>query len=247
MRSVINRYSGPLFILGLFLSGVLFADSATDFSQANQLLFFENHLKSIQSPTTLHYRFEKSGSMEQGFTDEIRVRIQELQKSGGKKVAIDYFSGTRARYIPEFENATGNPLLVVFLQRDVREMSRLTGGNWRHFQKMMKLALENSARVSSKTVEHDGKRLPAWEIMVTPYSDDKLLMQHKEFMEKYYRITLVDAVPGGIYSIHAVTPSADGANTPLVQETVTFSGSDANDRALAHRALPNSPGQESSQ
>lgn len=228
MRVVTNRYPGPIWLLALAFSPLLLAQSAAEFSRANQLLFFADHLQTIQSPTTLHYRFEKRGTMEQGFIDEIRVRIQELHENGEKKVAIDYFSGDRERQVPEFDSATGNPLLVLFLQRDVREMARLTGGNWRHFQKLMKLALENSAQVSAVEIERAGKQLPAWNILVQPYKDDKLLQEHQEFMGKYYLITLVDAVPGEIYRIRAVTPSpATEGDEPLIEETVTFSGSDA--------------------
>jgi hypothetical protein len=228
MRGVINRFPGLLLLLGLAFSPLLFAESAADFSQANQLLFFENHLKTIQAPTTLHYRFEKRGSMEEGFTDEIRVQIQELHENGEKKVAINYFTGDRKKYIPDIDGATGNPLIVLFLQRDVREMARLTGGHWRHFQKLIKLALENSAQVTAVKVEQAGKQVPARNILVHPFKDDKLLQEHQEFMGKYYLITLVDALPGEIYSIRAVTPSPnDGDSEPLIDELITFAGTGA--------------------
>lgn len=223
MYSINSRYPKLILLAGLLFSRLLFADSAADFSQANQLLFFKNHLQTIQSPTTLRYRFEKKGSSEEGFTDEIQVQIQELHENGEKKVAMKYFTGDREHYVPTIDGVTGNPLITLFLQRDVLEMSRLTGGSWRHFQKQMKLALENSAQISTVTIESNGKKLPARNILIQPYQGDDLLQSHKEFLDKYYLITLADEVPGEIYRIIASTPSASSSDTPLIEESVTFS------------------------
>ena len=43
----------------------------------------------------------------------------------------------------------GNPVLLYFLERDIREMERLTGGKSGYFRKAIRLALARSASVEA--------------------------------------------------------------------------------------------------
>lgn len=220
MQPNVFHSSNIIFLLGLVLSSIAVAEMATDFSKANQLLFFKDHLGNIQKPTILQYRFEKTGSLETGFTDKIDIHVQELHENGSKKVRVQYFTGERQRSIPDNDGATGNPLLTLFLQRNVREMARLTGGHWRHFQKQIKLALENTAQVTATEVTLAGRKLPARTIIIHPYRNDPMGKRFQEYIETYYSFTLVDTLPGTFYEMRAVTPTTSGK--PLIEESLTY-------------------------
>lgn len=220
MRRIVFHSSGISLLFGLVLASSVLAETRADFSEANQLLFFSDHLRNIEKPITLRYRFEKKGSLEEGFTDQVDVQIQELHENGSKRVRIKYFTGARQRHIPAIDGATGNPLLTVFLQRDVREMARLTGGHWRHFQKQIKLALEETAQVTAAEIKLAGRQLSARNIVIHPYRDDPMVERFQEYRGKYYVFTLIEALPGEVYEIRAVTPSAEG--NPLVEESLTY-------------------------
>ena len=77
--------------------------------------------------------------------DDIVVRLTGTTADSARNAEVSYFTGPRERYVPPFNGVRGNPILSVFLQRDVNEMARQTGGPVRHFQKQIKLALENKA------------------------------------------------------------------------------------------------------
>ncbi len=118
----------------------------------------------------------------------------------------------------------GNPLLLYFLERDIREMQRLTGGKPGYFRKAIRLALAHPARVAQTQVSHGGKVLAASEITIAPYLDDPLKDRIGRYVGKTYVFTLCAEVPGGIYSLRTTVPSAAGGakEVPLIEERLRF-------------------------
>jgi hypothetical protein len=220
MRLVSCCKLGIILFCGLIYTSFAVAETQENFSKANQLLFFDDHLATIQKPITLQYRFEKKGSLEKGFIDQIGLVVQKLNADGSKRIKVNYFTGDRQRHIPEFGGTTGNPLLTVFLQRDTQEMARLTEGHWRHFQKQIKLALENSAQITEIEVQIAGKPTPANKIVIYPYRDDSMKERFEEYADKQYVFTLIKNLPGTLYEIRTVVPTSK--DSPLVEESLTY-------------------------
>lgn len=94
----------------------------TTFSRANTLLFYTDHLAKVSVPDTIHYTFVNRGTATEGFSDAIEVRVTEASVEGQKIVTLNYFTGERQQYVPPITNSKGNPILKVFLQRDVHQM-----------------------------------------------------------------------------------------------------------------------------
>ncbi len=211
---------GIILFCGLIYKSFVIAETQENFSKANQLLFFNDHMSTVEKPATLHYRFEKKGSLEEGFTDQIDLVILKLNADGSKSIKVNYFSGDRQQHIPEMDRTTGNPLLTVFLQRDTREMARLTEGHWRHFQKQIKLALENSAQVTEVEVKVAGKSMQASKIVIYPYRDDSMIERFGEYADKQYVFTLIKNLPGTLYEIRSIVPTAK--ESPLLEESLTY-------------------------
>jgi hypothetical protein len=200
---------------------------AEHFSPANTLLFRSNHLAKLTAPARLIYGFRKTGSLEEGFSDTVEVALIEAQPEDAKRIEVTFFTGERARPVPEMTVAEGNPIVVLFLQREVNELGRLSGGSWRHFQKQIKLALENEAEVRPVTVALHGEAVPATRITITPYRDDPQRRQFEAFAETRYEFTLSEEVPGFVYEMRAVTPGnagnpAQAEGKPLRDEALTF-------------------------
>jgi len=189
-------------------------------SQANRLLFRTPHLKGAPSPSTFTYRFSKSGSMGNHFKDVVRLRIRDDAKGQGKHVDIQLFTGDRKRPFPSTDQATGNPILKVFLQRDVLEMQDQTGGNWRHFQKYIKLALANSAQVDRTRFRYHGKQVDGWRIRIRPYENDPYRDRYAKFSDKQYVFLMSSKVPGQLYELRAQVPGPDGKKKPRLLETL---------------------------
>lgn len=200
------------------------AFAADEPSKAEILLFQTDHLASLGSTSRLSYEFQKQGILEPGFDD--RVEIVVNARDGKKSVSTNYLSGSHKSDFPAVDDAQGNPVLMYFLERDIREMQRLTGGHWVFFKKRIRLALADDAVVRPVSFLYDGAEVKGQEVKITPFASDALRPKFEKFADKYYVFTLSDAVPGGVYQMRAVVPpekTTAGAEKPLMEETLTLS------------------------
>jgi len=210
-----------LLIVSLVGFGLKIQAQENQFSEANNLLFNRDHLGNISADSHLNYHFTKSGSLEPGYEDDITMSFKPAASMEKRGVTVDFFSGERKRWTPDFNGARGNPILTIFLQRDIHEMSRLTDGQWRYFQKRIKLAFENNALIEQVVFSFSGKEHQGKKITIYPYLNDPNSSRFKDFIGKYYVFTLADSLPGTLYQLRAVTPDADN-KSELLSETVTL-------------------------
>lgn len=199
----------------------LVAAAAEDYSRAERAIFMSNHLVNVRPPATLQYRYVKSGTMEPGFED--RVTLKLTARADGKccTANADFLSGAQKVALPEVEAAEGNPVLLAFLERDIREMSRLTKGQSNYFRKRIRMAIYQAAEVEELSLPYRGKTVPARRYSVKPYADDPLRERFAKLVGKRYTFTLSDAVPGGVYAI-ATQVDAEGGAAPLWIEELTL-------------------------
>jgi len=195
------------------------ASAAKQVSLAETLLFESDHLQSIREPLSLHYAFETHSSVEPEYRDTVEVRV-ETTADGGKRVTTRYFTGERQRDFPTIEHARGNPVLLYFLDRDIRQMQRLTGADSLYFQHLIRFALADKAEVRPVRVRYNGTETAGREIRITPYVDDPNNARYRALAGKRYVFILSDAIPGGIYQVRTVVP--DGEAGVLIEELLTF-------------------------
>lgn len=197
-------------------------------SAAETLLFQTDHLKNVAPAATLSYAFRKTGSAESGFDDSVELRVRAVE--GAKRVTVAFFTGTRKIAFPEVTGAEGNPVLLCFLERDIREMQRLTGGKPGYFRRGIRLALARSAKVAKTRLAFAGREFAATQITITPYAEDPLKDRIGKYASKTYVFTLSAGVPGGVYSLHTFVPGGTPNEAPLLEERLTI--------AAATRAKP---------
>ena len=104
------------------------AEELPAISEAETILWMGDQLRNIEAPSSLLYEFSKAGSLEEGFTDTIQFHITDLLDDGFKTARVDFFTGSRNHYVPPYDHINGNVLLAIYLEGDVIEMKRLTGG-----------------------------------------------------------------------------------------------------------------------
>jgi hypothetical protein len=207
------------------------SNTPTNFSEAECALFMSDHLAGSKPPMTLRYAFRKSGSLEAGFDDKVTVGLAQRSDGACCNARAEFLDGPRRLTLPEVENAQGNPVILYFLERDVREMNRLTKGQAAYFRKRIRMAVFEGATVRATTVTYAGKSVPAREISVTPYADDPLRVRFESLAGKQYVFTLSDAVPGGVVAIRSLVRGparAGGDTTPLLLEELTLDGATRN-------------------
>lgn len=218
--------AGALALALSLIAGATSSEKETKFSEANTLLFLTNHLENVSEPTMLRYAFSKRGSLERPYTGTIDMTLSVEPGSAEKTAELRYFSG--AQYVPPVPNAEGNPIVLMFLQRDVSDMQQRTGGAARYFQKVMKIAFENQAKVRPVSFDYNGRSVDGIEIKITPYMNDPHRARIGPYADKYYVFTLSEAVPGEVYELRTVVPGgskrpARGGSEPLLEEVLTLS------------------------
>ncbi|MDB5917613.1 MAG: hypothetical protein JWR40_1847 [Massilia sp.] len=197
-------------------------------SPAETLLFQTNHLHNVRAPLTLTYGFHKAGSLEPGFDDRVEVLLIEKKPGGKPSVTMHFLSGERQRPAPDPDNAEGNPALLGFLEHDIAEMQRLTGGSRNYFRKRIRLALAEAAQVRPTRFTWGGKPVDGREVSIEPYRNDPMAQRFERFIPKRYTFVISAQVPGGVYRVgSALAGPAGGA--PLLEETLTLERA-ANDK-----------------
>jgi len=195
------------------------------FNEAEVKLWLTDHLANIKKPLSMYYEFIKSGSLEEGFSDSVYLKILELNEDGSKNAALDFFTADQKQAVrpDNVTNITGNPVLGVFLQGDVYEMGRLTGGHWKYFHKQIKVSLRENAVIEPTSFNFNGKEYKGEKILFSPYMNDPHRRDFEKFADKYYEFIFSDDIPGTLYQIKTVIPSKDeNAKEALILETLTL-------------------------
>lgn len=197
---------------------------AGDEEIATEAVFERQHLDNIEAPTTLRYSYERNGSLLGDLVDQARLVITAIAADGRKQVEFHLFSGADARHVAPQQGFRNNPMIVAFLQRDVEQMSRITGGSPHYFRNRIREAFTRAATVQAEavTVAFEDRKLEGTKVTVRPFVHDPQLPRFPQFRDKQYEFLLAPEIPGGVYSLRALTPN--GTGEPLLDETMTFDG-----------------------
>jgi hypothetical protein len=208
-----------LFVLG-FTARHVHADNAADpIRPAEQLLFLDDHFAKTKAPATLTYSFEKRGSLTPN-SDE-KVILKTWIKDGKQVTSLADASGVLPG-IAEGE-LSSNPVITYFLERDINEMQKLTGGQKNYFQRRIRLALAAGPEIVDISVKAGKDTFKAKQVSIQPYLDDPLKSKFQQLVGKRYTFVISSEVPGHLHSIKTEVP-ADNNNfaAPLEVETLSF-------------------------
>jgi len=197
-----------------------------DYSPAERLVFMDDHLHRVKPPATLHYGFRKSGSLEEGFTDGVSVRLSAQPDGSCCAGRGEFLSGTHQFNVAEVENAHANPVILYFLERDIAEMHRLAKGQQNYFRKRIRMAIYDGAAVRDLNLRYRGQDVSAHEVAISPYLDDPMKPRYEKFARKRYTFWLSDAVPGGVYGIRTVMSDERVDAPPLMTEELFVDGAE---------------------
>lgn len=208
-------------ILAIAVAGPVGAAAPHDgYSAAQVALFATPHLGNLGRTGVLVYDFTRRGTQQPAIDDTVEMAVTRLGPDGGRDVSFRFLHGPRAHPFPDIEGFHGNPVLMAFLQRDVEEMERMTGGKSGYFRNRIRQAFVAAAVVEPDTVTWDGRPTPARRITVRPYAGAELSERFPDLAGKTYEFVMADDVPGGIYRIRT---RVDGAGeTVRIEEAMTL-------------------------
>lgn len=221
---VSRRMRGLCLSVAVLASLACGAVRAQPVSPAEVLLFETDHLARIKAPATLVYEFRKVSNVEPAFTDNVQL---ELSRDKGQLHAeLHFLSGEHKRDLPGIDDVHGNPVLLGFLERDIAEMKRLTGGSVGYFRKRIRMALANGAQVTPERISYQGKTVEARAVRIRPYLDDPLHARFENYVRKTYTFVISDQVPGGVYrlSTSLANTGAERAGTVVAHKAAAELG-----------------------
>jgi hypothetical protein len=197
--------------------------AARDFSPAETLLLMTDQLGKLKTPNTLTYAFARRGTLEAAFDDRVTLRVTRKPGSACCNADASFLSGERKVTLPPIDDAQGNPVILYFLEHDIREMKRITKGSTTYFRKRVRMAIYDGARIEPVQFMHAGQQVKGQQIVVAPYRDDPNRARFENMVRKQYVFTLSDAVPGGVAAIRTLVPLATGAD-PLIGDSLVLEG-----------------------
>jgi len=225
-RSIVGRVALAFIVATLAMTWPAQAADSDQISVAENRLFIDDHLRSLVAPTTLEYTYEKRGTLEDPVDDAARVIVGPAATGGGKSVKVEYLTATRKLELADIDGANANPVILFFLERDLREMHRLTGGSINYYRKRIRMALAEGAQVDAVTRDLGPRRVAATEIRIAPYRNDPARSRYEKFAEKTYVFTLSDDVPGKVVELRSELSTAGDAagkgREIVISETLRF-------------------------
>ena len=218
-------------LLALGIAPAVCAESQP-ISEAETALFMTDYLGALPVPSALRYGLVRRGTLEPGFSDTVELDLKPAA-GAARNVETRCLSGSRRLEMPELDSAQGNPALLCFLERDIREMERLTGGKAAYFRKRIRLALAGRAQVRPATFSYNGRPVAGTEVRIAPYEDDPLRGRYERYAGKVYVFRMSNEVPGGLVEADALIPADSAAQpaeaVPLLEEALTLAGSQSPD------------------
>lgn len=210
------------------------AASQSEASSPTQDLLFETpYLSSVKAPSKMVYSFKSTTADDsqygKSFDDQASMQVEANKDDAARRdVSVTLFSGDRQRELPTISAVSGNPMLMVFLERDMSRMKMHVGGQPVYYRNRIRAALRDHAKVEAATISYGGKVVNGSRISIQPFTDGPLSDQLHLFKNKVYEFTVSEAIPGGIYEIRSIIPpvAAAGPNSesakPLIEERLTF-------------------------
>ncbi len=210
----------------LACSAGVFADQPV--SAAEDRLFLLDHLGNLPPNAVLRYAYSKTGTLEAPHEGTVRLTVTPSPAGPGRQASVEFLTGADKLDLPVIDAATANPVILFFLERDVREMQRRTGGQATYFRKRVRMALADAAQIRPVTFEFAGRSVSGEQITIHPYQDDPLKSRFERLADKTYTFTLSDQVPGMLYQMRTVinAPGAAEGTAPLLEETLTLQGAE---------------------
>lgn len=218
-----------LLLMGMLLCGgpthAQSGDTPAEPSAAERAVFVEPDISALKPPLSLDYRFVRSsagGDFEPGFDDKVRLALAAGPEARCCTVRGEFLSGARALRLPEIEDARVNPVNLFFLERAVRELQRLTGGQSAHFRRRIRLALADEAQPVAGSADWNGRRVATTVIRIAPFAKDEQRNRFPRYAAMQYEFVLSPDVPGGVLELRARLPAADAAAPPSFEEVLTL-------------------------
>lgn len=199
-----------------------------NFSEINNALFNTPHMLLITRPGRLNYQYRKTAINAADKTGNVSVEITAIVENGVSDQVYYFLGADNTGPAQQRKQVTGNAIFMLFLEQDIHEMERQTGGSWRHFQRRIRWAMAAGAQKKEVIINYQNKKVKATQYTIQPYVNDDNIERYGIYLNKYYIFTLSDQIPGTIYQVRTIVPATGNVwnegQGSLIDERITFTG-----------------------
>jgi len=193
-----------------------------EMSTANIALFIDEHLKTITEPSRIYYKFSKESTREDNFLGNVVLNIIKVENDNTKHITFRYLKGRNKVRFPPQIGAKGNPVFMLFFERDARDMQRLTGGNALFFRSRIRHTIA-ATEIKDVELEFQGNKLVGKQISFQPFLETKLKNRVSRYKTKKFVLTMSEEIPGFIFKIETYIKDLDDP-TDKVKEILQYQG-----------------------
>ncbi len=201
-------------------------DSSEDgLSDAQIALFRTPHLDNVTQPVTLEYDYRRDAGPDDSFVDTVTMTVTDIAEDGAKTVTFGYLTGPNHRPFESVADFRGNPLIMVFLEDDLRRMTAELGGGGVYMRNRIRHAFRERGQAQPVTFDLNGRTVEGTKVTVAPFVGDKNRSRLGDYERKVYEFVVSPEVPGGIFRMRSTVPSPSPPGQPLTEDSLTYRGS----------------------
>ena len=193
-----------------------------EMSTANIALFIDEHLSSITEPSRIYYKFKKESSREDNFIGNVVLNVVKIDNDNTKHITFRYLKGRNKVRFPPQIGAKGNPVFMLFFERDSRDMQRLTGGNALFFRSRIRHTIA-ATNVEDIEFDFNGKKYSGQQISFQPFMKTELKRRVSRYKTKKFVVLMSKEIPGYIFKIETFIKDLEDPDD-MVKETLEFQG-----------------------
>ncbi|MDQ0507216.1 hypothetical protein [Xanthobacter agilis] len=192
---------------------------------AAALLFDTPQLEAAQPGHALTYRYSRKMTdpeLGPSFDDTIKLEVEPASAgapAGARTLKVDFFGPERHRAAGPFEDVTGNPVLILFLENHVADLSGKLLGNPRYFKNAIRAALRDKAEVTPAEFTVGGRAYKGWRVKVAPFAGDPNAKRLRGLDTLTYTFDVAPDLPGEFVRM---TITADVKDGRLWEEALTY-------------------------
>jgi hypothetical protein len=185
------------------------AQEAGELNEAQTLVFKGDHLLNVPQGRVLTYDFKSRVKDGEEVSDQVRMRVTGIGTDQGRDVTFEFLSGGNRIAFPPAIGYRGNPVILQFLERDVRDMALATGDSPGYIRNRIRKSF-SEPQIREIRMRFQGSEIDAVEITVSPFVNDPRMKDLEGYGSKRYQGLFSRQVPGGLYRIHTTVPGKDG-------------------------------------
>lgn len=193
-----------------------------DGDEAYDLLFRNGTLDDIDRSSELVYNRTVTNTLKpeaaQRDTGDIALTFQ---KDAGEMVHLRFRQDGKHRAMGVFPANVGNPMIMVFYERTIRDMAEAAGGSPYYIRNRVKEALVQPAEMTESEESFNGETISVRTVRLFPFANDPNRDRMQGFGDMVLSVTVSEDVPG--WYLRLVAEAGPDA-APVYRSEMLFDG-----------------------